>query len=55
MIVLCMVTVQGCVLGLEILVLPSFHEGCIQLWSGNGECIFHNKIEKFVVILIFVR
>ena len=26
------------------LVLPAIHEGCIQLWSGNGKCIFRNKI-----------
>ena len=30
-----------------ILVLPAIHGGCIQLWSGNGKCIFRNKIEKF--------
>ena len=29
------------------LVLSAIHEGCIQLWSGNGKCIFRNKIEKF--------
>ena len=46
-IVLCMIAVQSGVLGLYILVLPSFHEGCIQQWSGNGKCIFRNKIEKF--------
>ena len=46
-IVLCMIPVQSGVLGLYILVLPSFHEGCIQQWSGNGKCIFRNKIEKF--------
>ena len=45
--VLCMIAVQSGILGLEILVLPSFHEGCIQQWSGNGKCIFRNKIEKF--------
>ena len=46
-IVLCMIAVQSGVLGLYILVLPSLHEGCIQQWSGNGKCIFRNKIEKF--------
>ena len=35
------------------LVLPAIHEGCIQLWSGNGKCIFRNKIEKFCCNLNF--
>ena len=55
MIVVCLIAVQGFTRSF-ILVLPTIHEGCIQLWSGNGKCIFRNKIEKnFVVILIFIR
>ena len=47
MIVVYLITVQGFILGLQILVLPTFHEGRIKLWSGNGKCIFRNKTEKF--------
>ena len=47
MLVVCLLLFIWLLLGLYILVLPAIHEGCIQLWSGNGKCIFRNKIEKF--------
>ena len=47
MFVVCLLTVQWRFTWSFILVLPTFHGGCIQHWSGNGKCIFHNKIEKF--------
>ena len=47
MLVVCLLLCIWLLLGLYILVVPAIDEGCIQLWSGNGKCIFRNKIEKF--------